>query len=337
MLLLSALAGPGDDLDGDGVVNPVDCVDTDPTIFPGAPEVVADGIDQDCDQVDACYFDFDEDGYGTAQVVLDSDTNCRNDSGLTADNALDCDDDDPEKSPDAVEIPGNDLDEDCDGLDDCWVDLDGDGFGVERTTVALGSCGEPGTAIEGNDCDDEDRDSFPGAEEVCDGVDNDCDGDIDTDADAVGVFFGDFDEDGFGDPLDRVEACEAPDGYVADASDCNDGDPTAFPGADERCDAVDNDCNGIADDEAVDAVQWRPDEDGDGFGSADEVVSDCFEPLDGRFWVIDDGTTALDCNDFDPFIGRCLCGCATEGSAGAGWWALVGLGLLVRWRRVDRG
>ena len=84
------------------------------------------------------------------------------------------------------------------------------------------------------DCDDMDSAINPGADEVCDGIDNNCDGVVDEDA--LSTFYVDSDDDGFGDPDIYLEACEAPDRYVANGSDCNDREDAVYPGADEVCD-----------------------------------------------------------------------------------------------------
>ncbi len=77
--------------------------------------------------------------------------------------APDCDDTDPSVHPGADEIPYDGIDQDCNGID--LVDVDGDGY--------------PGGA-DGPDCDDTDATIHPDASEVCDGMDNDCDGEVDT-------------------------------------------------------------------------------------------------------------------------------------------------------------
>jgi hypothetical protein len=88
--------------------------------------------------------------------------------------------------------------------------------------------------------------------EVCDGLDNDCDGIIDdgvvTDAP---TWYADNDGDGFGDSASTTTACTQPDGYVNVVGDCNDNDPTVFTGAPELCDGLDNDCDDVVDDNCV--------------------------------------------------------------------------------------
>ena len=81
-------------------------------------------------------------------------------------------------------------------------DADGDGFLVDE------------------DCDDDESMINPAATEVCDGLDNNCDGQIDEGTGAV--FYADEDEDGFGTSSLTKLACEAPEGYVPNANDCDD-------------------------------------------------------------------------------------------------------------------
>ncbi len=123
------------------------------------------------------------------------------------------------------------------------------------------------------DCDDGDREINPDASEICDGKDNDCDGEIDEDfADSL-TWWADSDGDGYGDPLVRTQHCEQPEGWVDDNTDCDDGDASVFPGAEETWyDGVDGDCDRQSDHDA----------DGDGWD-----------------W---EGTGGRDCDDDDPSV-----------------------------------
>ena len=79
-----------------------------------------------------------------------------------------------------------------------------------------------------SDCDDTDAAVHPNATEVCDGIDNDCDGQVDEGL--TNTFFADTDGDGFGDPNNTTNACTPPNGYVTNNSDCDDNDASSFPG-----------------------------------------------------------------------------------------------------------
>ena len=97
------------------------------------------------------------------------------------------------------------------------------------------------------DCDDNNSVVNPGAAEICDGVDNNCDGEVDEGV--TSTFYEDVDGDGFGDPDSTIEACEIPDGYVATGTDCDDYAEESYPGAPEQCDDEDNDCDGEIDED----------------------------------------------------------------------------------------
>jgi hypothetical protein len=144
----------------------------------------------------------------------------------------DCNDADPAVSPDAgTDDPSDAIDTDCDGFDE--RDQDGDGF--------------EGAANGGPDCDDADATIKPGSREVCDGVDEDCDGAVDDGPADGSDWFADADGDGFTDPAARAWACDAPAGFYAASvpPDCDDTDADVFPGADDPSeDGVDQDCDG---------------------------------------------------------------------------------------------
>ncbi|MFH1468880.1 MAG: putative metal-binding motif-containing protein, partial [Pseudomonadota bacterium] len=290
----TTLKAAQEDLDDDGyTMEEGDCHDGDPARHPGAAEW-CDGVDTDCDGIvdeddasDAStwYADADGDGFGDPAASTSA---CLAPEGFVAE-ATDCDDTSGDISPDAQERCDG-LDDDCDGVVDeddatdapTWCqDGDGDGFGDGTTGVT--ACEAPeGYLLDASDCDDTSAAIFPGADERCDGEDNDCDGTADEDdaTDAL-TWYWDGDGDGFGDSAMPRAACEAPSGFVADATDCDDSVDLVFPGADERCDGQDDDCDGIVDeDEAVDAPTWFADMDGDGFGDAASPTTACSQPSD---------------------------------------------------------
>ncbi len=140
------------------------------------------------------------------------------------------------------------------------------------------------------DCDDDNAEVYPGAFEVCNGVDDDCNGEIDDNPLDPIIWHLDEDDDGYGHTVVTSAGCEAPAGYVQDGSDCDDEDPLVNPGADERCNDQDDNCNGSTDDDPVGAPTWYPDADLDGFGDPDGAVDACDSPA-GH---VADGT---DCDD----------------------------------------
>ncbi|MCB9745430.1 MAG: FG-GAP repeat protein [Alphaproteobacteria bacterium] len=146
-----------------------------------------------------------------------------------------------------------------------------DDSGVEAVTDADGD----GYAA-AEDCDDADASVRPGAEELCDGVDNDCDGTIDLGASDASSFYADGDGDGYGDAADVVAACEAPEGRVDVAGDCDDSAPEVHPEAAELCDGLDNNCDGLIDEGLVGS--WYPDADGDGWGADAGLTETCTPP-----------------------------------------------------------
>ncbi len=243
-----------------------DCDDLDAARYPGAAEL-CDGLDNDCDEAtgdddalgSSWYADADADGYGDAASSV---TACDQPGGYSADDR-DCDDTSALFNPGAAETDCSDpADYNCDGSTG-FDDNDGDGFAA---------CEE---------CDDTDALAYPSAEETCDGSDDDCDGEVDE-ADAVdpSTWYADADSDGYGDAGTTLDACDAPAGYTADDTDCDDTSPSVNPAALEVCNDLDDDCDGDVDTGAADAPTWYADGDGDGYGDSADTTDSCDAPAD---------------------------------------------------------
>ena len=252
LLMTSVLVGcAGRDRDGDGYRAADDCNDEDETVNPGANEV-CDEVDNDCDgTVDEgvttpFYLDSDGDGYGDRDTVQNA---CAQPDGFVP-NDNDCNDNDVAFQPGAAEYCEDPNDYNCDGSVG-YEDADRDG---------VAAC---------EDCDDANPDNFPGNVEVCDGADNDCDGDIDVDTNPLdaNTWYFDGDQDGYGWAEYSINACDPPFGYVGNPDDCDDTTEDANPGAEEVCDGIDNDCDDTIDGpDSADAVPLYTDADGDGYG-----------------------------------------------------------------------
>ncbi|MBJ95550.1 MAG: hypothetical protein CMP23_13895 [Rickettsiales bacterium] len=254
---------------------------------------------------------------------------------------LDCDDQNAAVHPAAVEL--------CDGIDnDCYQgvdedaedattwygDYDYDGYGgtdfIERSCSPV-----QGHVTNVDDCDDYNDRVHPGAEELCDELDNNCNGEVDEGADDR-TWYGDADGDGFGTTQFTYQGCSAPDGYVENADDCNDLSALVYPGAPPSCDAADSDCDGLddpggGDDDGDGQTECEGDcndaeptvhgldSDGDGLASCDGDCDDS-NPLAAR---LDDDrdcdgvTSAQDCDDLNSAIGDCT-HCAGTYQVGSG-------------------
>ena len=254
------VAPADDDADGDGFDEGEDCDDADASTHPASVEV-CDALDNDCDgavdeglEASTWHLDADGDGFGDPAAAAEA---CAAPAGYVeaGDAPADCDDGDAEVHPGAEEVcDGGDqdcddaIDEGLDPIELVWLmDADGDGWGDDDDAACRS---DGGRVLEGGDCDDSDPSVHPGAEEVCDDVDNDCDGTN------LGPWpaWPDADSDGWGDEALGEEVCEMPRGWVEVGGDCDDGDPAVHPGAEEVCDGADNDCDGGVDGPVVDTA-----------------------------------------------------------------------------------
>ncbi len=247
------------DWHGEAALEPGDCDDRAAGVFPGAIEA-CDGVDSDCDGT-ASPAEFDDDGDGYVDCTPPSDW-----LGVASAKFGDCDDTRPEVFPGAFEACDH-LDTDCDGaLSAAEVDADHD------QVMACWPVG--GASLRGNDCDDLRPEVLPGATEVCDGLDDDCDGSLDaSEADA--------DADGF---IECVPLAGWSGGPLAGSGDCDDTQPTVFPGGLEAVDGVDSDCDGLL-------HPLERDDDGDGW----------FEAVPDDAWL-GDPDHGGDCDDGDPAV-----------------------------------
>ena len=262
----TATAGPGGVCGIGRVANNFDCDDTDAGIRPGVIEV-CDGVDDNCNGIidDGAlmvfFLDSDDDGYGdNGQWEL----GCTPSPGYVTDNT-DCDDTDASVNPAATEIC-NGVDDNCDAQVDegfapvtYYADTDGDGYGDHNNSQA--SCSLlTGYVLDNTDCNDADAGIYPGATEVCNGADDNCDAQIDEGL-TSNTYYLDADGDGYGDAGQTQLACSAPSGYVGDDTDCDDSDGEVYPGAIEYCNGTDDDCNAIIDDACIDLcpIVWTGD------------------------------------------------------------------------------
>jgi len=177
-----------------------------------------------------------------------------------------------------------------------YADLDGDGFGDPRSSVE--ACEVPWAYVaNADDCDDDDASSHPGAIDPCNGIDEDCDGELDEDGQNQTLYL-DADRDGAGSPSSSWTGCDgqSPPLYTAAAgNDCDDLDPEVRPGRVERCNGRDDDCDGSRDEDAIDPLPFFVDNDGDGHG-AGEAVLRCEGDTAGL------ASTDDDCDDSDPDV-----------------------------------
>ncbi|MBI4849844.1 MAG: hypothetical protein HY808_14940 [Nitrospirae bacterium] len=250
------------DNDKDGFTeNQGDCDDANPNINPSAWDILDNGIDENCDGADATSplnEDNDGDGYSESQG--------------------DCNDGDPAVNPEAAEVC-NGIDDNCNDLIDegvktvYYLDSDSDGYG--NPGIAAEACtAPPGYVPNNSDCDDANPERRPGVAEACNGIDDNCNGQIDEGA--TNTYYQDFDSDGYGNPAVATQACSTPPGYVSDNTDCDDLYTSIHPGAVEDCNTVDDNCNGQVDEGA--ANTYYQDADLDGYGNIAITTQACVAP-----------------------------------------------------------
>lgn len=226
-----------------------DTDDNNPNINPGATEL-CNGIDDNSNSiVDDGIADNVTDVYGygnvgECKVKIDS---CISGSWQTIQWAVNA----------SAEVCDG-KDNDCDGSVDeggvcsstiyyCDGDTDGYISAVQSGSCSSYNCTPSGcSGTPGNDCNDAIAAIHPGATEICNGIDDNCNNQ--TDEGSIGTTsYHDFDNDTYGDAGDSTQVCPTPSGYVGNPDDCNDNDAAINPAAIEMCDAIDNDCDGQAD------------------------------------------------------------------------------------------
>ena len=248
------------DDDDDGDPDEVDCAPLEPLAHHGAKET-CDGVDNNCNgQVDEGYADKDLDGMANC-VDPDDD----NDGDL---DATDCDPNNKNVYNGALEACDG-LDNDCNGkVDEGFIDYDGDGV---ADCVDVDSDGDLDPDI--SDCAPFNKEIHNSAVEACDGVDNNCNLQVDEG-------YADKDKDGLANCIDPDDDNDGD----PDPTDCAPLDPTMFHGGQEKCDGIDNNCDGKVD-------EGYPNFDGDG-------EADCIDNDDDN----DGDPDIVDCNPVDAEI-----------------------------------
>ena len=336
------------------VNNSLDCNDNNSNIHPGAPEL-CNGIDdncnglidenltENCSLLGACgmatcgagswtgcapmqvfYYDADGDGFGNATNNV---TACSPPPHFVPIDS-DCNDNNASMHPGAPETC-NGVNTNCAGIDlNCSsvCDQDGDGYwssqGICGVLCPIAALTNPN--VQCGDCNDNNSAVHPGANETCNGIDDNCNGYIDegltracaanqcgistcnagnwTGCTPMMTYYQDHDGDGYGNPAVSVQACSQPIGYVTNNQDCNDNNSAVHPGAPELCNGIDDNCNGVVDENLSESCSvlgmcgvascvkgnwtgctpmntYYQDLDGDGLGDAHNWTMACSQPI----------------------------------------------------------
>ncbi len=240
-------------------------------------ETICDTKDNDCDGLTdeelktTFYRDLDSDSWGNSEVYFIACT------GATyyVEVPGDCNDGDSSIHPEMAETC-NYIDDDCnDEIDEgvtitYYPDLDGDTFGYDDNPIEVCEF-QQGYSETNTDCDDSNDAIFPGNEEICNQIDDDCNGKIDEGVELP--FYADTDGDGYGNDNIVIYACEVSEGFSAILGDCDDSSALVYPGANEICNNIDDDCDNEID-ENVKTIFFK-DLDGDSFGDIQDTIELC--------------------------------------------------------------
>ena len=193
-------------------------------------------------------------------------------------NSLDCNDNNPNIHPGVTEIC-NLIDDNCNDLTDeglpvttYYFDFDGDSFG--NTTLSTKSCMIPlGYSINNTDCNDFSSYIHPGQQEICNGIDDNCN-DLTDEGLPVTTYYFDFDGDSFGNTTLSTKNCMIPLGYSINNTDCNDFSSYIHPGQQEICNGIDDNCNDLTD-EGLPVTTYYQDVGNSGLGNPNIYITTC--------------------------------------------------------------
>ncbi|MBC8172517.1 MAG: T9SS type A sorting domain-containing protein [Chitinophagales bacterium] len=213
----------------------------------------------------------------------------------------DCNDADNIIHPLAIEIC-NSIDDNCNGAADesftisvYYFDSDNDGYGNSSDFINTCETAPANYASNSSDCNDADGAIYPTAIEICNNLDDNCDGTTDEGFTPLTYYF-DGDADGYGDITNILITCEtAPANYIADQSDCNDTDNLIHPSAIETCNRIDDNCNTLID-EGFTPLTYYFDGDADGYGDITNILITCEAAPENYI------TDQSDCNDASNLI-----------------------------------